>query len=63
MNEPRTYLPHAVPVLEVGELLQHVVKRRQIHLEELVEMLVVPRHLQVVVSSYHTLHRRQHLHV
>merc|ERR550532_1686039 len=52
---PANHLPHFVPLLEVGELLQHVVEWGEVHFKEFMEMLVVKSKFEMVVSSNHTL--------
>ena len=49
------HLSHAVPVLVVREHVEHVVQRRHVHLQQLVQMLMVATKLQVVVSTNHSL--------
>merc|ERR1712039_693254 len=49
------HLPHFVSLLELRELLHHVVKWGEVHFKEFVEVLVVETQLQVIMTSHHTL--------
>ena len=46
--------PDLVPLLQLGELLHHVVDGREVHLQELVQMLVISADFQMVVSPNHS---------
>ena len=53
-------LPDGVDLLELlGELLHHVGDGADVHVEQLVQVLVVPTDLQVVVPPHHPLRRDQ----
>jgi len=50
-----TNLPHLFPLLELRKHFHHVVERREVHLQQLMQVLVIAGHLQVVVPPHHAL--------
>merc|ERR1719317_1045487 len=49
------YLAHLIPFLERGELLHHVVQGGKVHLEQFMEVLMVPAELEMIMPPYHSL--------
>ena len=45
------HLSHLVPLLDLGEHLQHVVQRREVHLQQLVHVLMIPVNQSEISNS------------
>ena len=45
--------PHFISFFDFRKLFQHIIQRWHVHFQQLMQMLMVPAHFQVIVPSYH----------